>query len=50
MPKRSRSGELSMPGRVVAPTIVNGRSGIRMVRAFSPLSMTKFTEKSSMAG
>src|SRR5215472_12522711 len=50
MPKRSRSGELSMPGRVVAPTIVNGRSGMRMVRAFNPLSITKVTEKSSIAG
>ena len=39
-----------MPGRVVAPTRVKGRSGIRMVRAFSPLSMTKLTVKSSMAG
>ena len=40
----------SMPGRVVAPTSVNGRSGILMLRAFSPLSMTKLTEKSSIAG
>ena len=39
-----------MPGRVVAPTIVKGRSGIRMVRALSPLSITKLTEKSSIAG
>ena len=39
-----------MPGRVVAPTMVKGRSGIRMVRALRPLSITKLTEKSSMAG
>ena len=50
MPKRSRSGELSMPGRVVAATSVKGRRGMRMVRALSPLSMTKLTAKSSMAG
>src|SRR5215813_11337870 len=50
MPKRSRRGEDSMPGRVVAATRVKGRRGMRMVRACRPLSMTKLTVKSSMAG
>ena len=45
-----RSGELSIPGRVVAPTSVKGLSGMRMVRACIPFSTTKFTSKSSIAG
>src|SRR2546421_1620565 len=39
-----------MPGRVVAATSVKGRSAYLSVRAWRPLSMTKLTEKSSMAG
>ena len=39
-----------MPGRVVAATSVKGRSAYFSVRACMPLSMTKLTEKSSMAG
>ena len=50
MPKRSRSGADSIPGRVVAPTSVNGFRRIFMVRACIPFSITKFTEKSSIAG
>ena len=33
MPKRDRSGELSRPGRVVAPIKVKGRISITWVRA-----------------
>ena len=50
MPKRSRSGAESMPGRVVAATRVNGWSAYLSVRAWSPLSITKLTAKSSIAG
>ena len=50
MPNRSRSGAESMPGRVVAATSVKGRSAYLSVRACMPLSMTKLTAKSSIAG
>src|SRR5207247_2502170 len=50
MPKRSRRGADSMPGRVVAATSVKGWSEYLRVRAWRPLSMTKLTAKSSIAG
>ena len=37
MPKRSRSGEVSMPARVVAPMSVNFGRSSRMERADGPL-------------
>ena len=39
MPKRSRSGEDSMPARVVAPISVNLGRSRRMERAAGPLPM-----------
>src|SRR3989442_584194 len=50
IPKRSRSGDDSNPARVVAATMVNGRSWYRRVRACAPFSITKLTQKSSIAG
>ena len=41
MPKRSRSGAVSMPARVVAPTSVNRFSGSLNVLAYAPRSTTK---------
>ena len=38
MPKRSRSGLVSMPARVVAPTSVNGCRSSLMLRAAGPPS------------
>ena len=37
MPKRARSGDVSSPVRVVAPTSVNGWSGTFTDRALGPL-------------
>ncbi len=39
MPKRERKGELSSPGRVVAPIKVKGLSSITCVRAAGPWPM-----------
>ena len=49
-PKRSRSGALTMPYLVVAPMKVKGLMLRFMLRAFSPLSITHDTKKSSIAG
>src|SRR5215831_6217759 len=48
--KRARSFDDTSDSLAAAPMKVNGRRGIRIVRALSPLSMTKFTEQSSKAG
>ena len=50
MPKRSRSGEESMPRRVVAPISVNRGRSSRMLRAPGPLPMMISSAKSSIAG
>ncbi len=49
MPKRSRSGPVSRPVRVVAPTSVNGGISNRMERAPGPSPMMMSRKKSSMA-
>ena len=41
MPKRLRSGAVSSPVRVVAPTSVNGCSGTFTERAPGPWPMTR---------
>ena len=41
MPNRSRSGVVSRPSRVVAPTSVKGCSSIRTVRAAGPSPITR---------
>jgi hypothetical protein len=50
MPKRSRSGEVSSPARVVAPTSVNGGKSILIERAPGPSPMMMSSWKSSIAG
>ncbi len=50
MPKRSRSGPVSRPVLVVAPTSVNRGTSILMERAAGPLPMTMSRKKSSIAG
>ena len=50
MPNRVRIGGLSSPARVVAPISVKGFSGRLMVRLCMPLSTTKSTLYSSIAG
>ena len=49
MPKRARSGAVSRPLRVVAPTKVNGLRSIWMDRAEGPLSIMMSMRKSSIA-
>ncbi len=41
MPKRPRSGAVSRPARVVAPTRVKGLSGIFIERAPGPLPIIR---------
>ena len=48
-PNRSRSGPVSAPDRVVAPTSVNGAMSSGMEVAPGPLPTTTSTRKSSMA-
>src|SRR5690606_1680077 len=50
MPKRSRSGDVSRPARVVAPTSVNGGRSSLMERAAGPSPITMSSWKSSIAG
>jgi hypothetical protein len=50
MPKRSRSGVVSSPARVVAPTSVNGGSGTSMTRAPAPWPTVIGSLRSSIAG
>ncbi len=50
MPKRSRSGEVSSPARVVAPTSVNGGRSILIERAAGPSPIMMSSWKSSIAG
>ena len=50
MPKRARSGEVSSPARVVAPTSVNGSTGTFTDRAPGPWPITMSSSKSSIAG
>ena len=50
MPNRSRSGVVSSPVRVVAPTIANLASSIRTERAAGPSPMIRSSWKSSIAG
>ncbi len=49
-PKRSRSGPLIRPARVVAPTTVNGLRVRRSDRAEGPLPIITSSAKSSIAG
>ena len=50
MPKRSRSGFVSMPARVVAPTSVNGGRSSLTLRAAGPSPIMMSIWKSSSAG
>src|SRR6266446_5623042 len=50
MPKRSRSGLVNSPARVVAPTRVNFASSILTERAAGPSPMMRSSWKSSIAG
>ena len=50
MPKRARSGDVSIPRRVVAPTSVNRSIGMVMVCAFGPSDSRISILKSSIAG
>src|SRR5436190_7343386 len=50
MPKRSRSGLVSMPARVVAPTSVNGGRSSLTLRAAGPSQIMMPIWKSSSAG
>ena len=50
MPKRSRSGVVIRPARVVAPIRVNGGRSMRMERAAGPSPIIRSSWKSSMAG
>src|ERR1700691_5659986 len=50
MPKRSRSGLVNSPARVVAPTSVNFASSILTERAAGPSPMMRSSWKSSIAG
>ena len=50
MPNRSRSGEVSMPARVVAPINVNFGRSSRIDRAEGPLPIMMSSAKSSIAG
>src|SRR3990172_8202498 len=50
MPKRSRSGVVRRPVRVVAPTSVNGGRSSVSVRAAGPWHTTMSSRKSSSAG
>ena len=50
MPNRARSGEVSSPARVVAPTSVNRSIGTFTDRAPGPCPMTISSSKSSIAG
>ncbi len=50
MPKRSRSGLVSMPARVVAPTSVNGFRSSLTLRAAGPSPIMMSIWKSSSAG
>ncbi len=50
MPKRERSGAVSSPARVVAPTRVNFCSSTFTDRALGPSPMTMSSSKSSIAG
>ena len=50
MPKRSRSGVVSRPARVVAPTRVKGGRSMRTERAAGPSPMIRSSWKSSIAG
>ena len=50
MPKRSRSGEVSRPARVVAPTSVNGGRSSLIERAAGPSPIMMSSWKSSIAG
>ena len=50
MPKRSRSGLVSMPARVVAPTSVNGGRSSLTLRAAGPSPIMMSIWKSSSAG
>ena len=50
MPKRSRSGVVSSPVRVVAPTSVNGFSSSRIECAPGPWPITMSMQPSSIAG
>ena len=48
-PNRSRSGPVSSPARVVAPTRVNGASSSGIAVAPGPLPTITSTRKSSIA-
>ena len=50
MPKRSRSGRVISPERVVAPTRVKGGSSMRTERAAGPSPIIRSSWKSSIAG
>ncbi len=50
IPKRSRSGVVRRPVRVVAPTRVNGGRSSESVRAAGPWPTTMSIRKSSSAG
>ena len=50
MPKRSRSGVVSRPARVVAPTSVNGGSSSVTTRAPAPWPTVIGSRLSSIAG
>ncbi len=50
MPKRSRSGLVKSPARVVAPMSVKGARSIFTERAAGPSPMMRSSWKSSMAG
>ena len=50
MPKRSRSGVVRRPVRVVAPTSVNGFSSSRIEWAPGPWPITMSMQPSSIAG
>ena len=50
MPKRSRSGVVSSPVRVVAPISVNGGRSSVSVRAAGPWPTMMSSRKSSSAG
>ncbi len=50
MPKRERSGAVSSPVRVVAPTSVKRGRSIFTVRAAGPWPITRSSWKSSSAG
>ena len=50
MPKRSRSGVVSSPWRVVAPISVNGGRSIRTLLALGPSPMIRSSARSSIAG